>query len=193
MARSISLACAIVAASIFATAIPGIAEEASSPNSDQQSSWPMGPNGMMGHMGPGMMGGMMGYGGGYPMMGPNAMMARQPMGPGMMMDVGPAMEGQLAYIKAEIGVTDAEQPAWDGYANAVKARTSTMRDIHQAMWKAMQTGSAIERLEARTQAMQSMVDSMKAIKPALETLYNGLSEDQKRKADLLLGSGCCMM
>lgn len=194
MKRSIYLASAVVAAGIFAMATLGAAQQPPSTNIEQQGQMPWGAGGMMGNQqtGAGMMGGMMGNGG-YPMMGPNMMMGRGFMGPGMMMGFGPAMEGQLAYVKAELGVTDAEAAAWDGYANAVKARATAMQDIHKTMWKAMQSGSAIERLDNRTQAMQSMVDSMKAIKPALETLYNGLSAEQKQKADLLLGSGCCMM
>ena len=65
----------------------------------------MGP-GNMGMMGPGMQG---------------------IMGPGMMMDFGPMIEGRLAYTKAELGITDAQTAAWDGYVAAVKARASRCR------------------------------------------------------------------
>lgn len=142
----------------------------------------MGP-GMMepGMMGPGMHG-MMGRG-----MGPRMM------GPGMMMDSGPMVEGRLAYLKAELGITDKEAAAWDGYANAVKSRATAMRDMHTAMVKTMQTGTAVDRIRAHAEAMQSMADSMKALIPATEALYGALSVEQKGKADLLLGSGCCMM
>lgn len=138
-------------------------------------------------MGPGMMGpsmhGMMGQG-----MGPRMMM-----GPGMMMDSGPMVEGRLAYLKAELGITDKEAEAWDGYARAVKSRATAMRDMHTAMAKAMQTGSAVDRIRAHAEAMQSMADSMKALIPPTEALYGALSVEQKGKADLLLGGGCCMM
>ena len=141
--------------------------------------------GMMAHMGMGMMGqsnmGMMGPG------------TQGMMGPGMMMDFGPMMEGRLAYVKAELGVTEAQTAAWDGYASAVKARGTTMQDMHTAMVQAMQTGSALERLDAHTKAMESMVESLKALRPVTEALYKVLSDDQKKKADLLLGMGCCMM
>jgi hypothetical protein len=140
---------------------------------------------MMGQMGTGMMGtGNMG------MMGPGM---QGMMGPGMPMDFGPMMEGRLAYMKAELGITDAQAAAWDGYMTAVKARASTMQGMHTAMIEVMQAGSAIERLDARTKAMESMVESLKALRPATEALYKALSDDQKKKADLLLGMGCCMM
>ncbi|WBT38021.1 Spy/CpxP family protein refolding chaperone [Hyphomicrobium sp. DMF-1] len=154
----------------------------------------MGGNMGMGMMGPGMQGmmgpGMQGMMGNMPMgMG----MMGQGMGPGMMMGMGSMMEGRLAYLKAELGITDTQAAAWDGYVSAVKARGNTMQSMHATMMQAMQTGSASERMQAHMQAMQSMVESMKALLPATDALYKVLSDDQKKKADLLLGSGCCMM
>ena len=139
--------------------------------------------GMQGMMGPGMMGNMpMGMGS----MG-------QGMGPGMMMGQGPMMEGRLAYLKAELGITDTQAAAWDGYVSAVKARGDTMQSMHATMMQAMQSGTAFARMDAHAAAMQSMMDSMKSLKPATEALYKVLGEDQKKKADMLLGMGCCMM
>ncbi len=137
--------------------------------------------GNMGMMGPGMQG----------MMGPNMM--GQGMGPGMMMGKGPMMEGRLAYLKADLGITDAQAAAWDGYVSAVKARGDAMQSMHATMMQTMQSGTALERMNAHTTAMQSMMDSMNALKPATEALYKTLSDDQKKKADMLLGMGCCMM
>jgi LTXXQ motif family protein len=162
---------------------------------DSQPQMPMMGQGMMGGqgMGAGMMGGhgMMGPGMmGQGMMGPGM---RGMMGRGMMNDIGPIMEGRLAYTKAELGITDAQTAAWDGYVKAVKARVSNMQEMHTAMMKAMHSGSALERLDARTKAMENVVEDLKAVRPALETLYNALSDGQKKKADALLGMGCCMI
>ncbi|RZI38782.1 hypothetical protein EGT07_32430, partial [Herbaspirillum sp. HC18] len=88
--------------------------------------------------GPGMMGpGMMGC----PMMGGQGMTTGQiplgygQMGSGMMM-TGPAIEGRLAYLKAELGISDAQANAWNGYVAAVRARMTGMQGIHQAMMQA---------------------------------------------------------
>lgn len=156
--------------------------------------------------------GMMGYGWGQGMMGPNGMMGWGMMGPGgwsnrmmgpgmgygmmgagMMMGYGPAVDGQLAYVKAELGITDAQAQAWDGYVKAVKDRATTMQGMHASMMQAMQGGTALDRMETHIQAMQAMLDSMKAIVPVTETLYKSLTDEQKKKADLLLGAGCCML
>ena len=92
-------------------------------------SWaPMGP-GMLnqGMMGPGtcsMMGGMgQGMMMGWGMMNPALM--------GMMMG-GPAAQGRLAYMKAELGITDAQTAAGESYASAVNARVTSMQE--HARW-----------------------------------------------------------
>ena len=153
--------------------------------------------GMMGGcpmMGGGMAGGGMGMmGGGRGMMGGGMGMMGQGMGPGMMMGRGPMMEGRLAYLKAELAITDAQTAAWDGYVSAVKVRGDSMQNMHATMMQAMQSGTAMARMDAHTKHMEGMLEAMKALKPATEALYKVLSDDQKKKADLLLGMGCCMM
>lgn len=161
-----------------------------------QAQSPQAPMMGNGGWGQGMMGngyGMMGYGGMGPGMMGNGMMGNGMMGPGMMMGYGPMMQGQLTYLKAELGITDAQKAAWDGYVDAVQARSAAMQGMHATMMQAWQSGTALDRMDAHLQAMQGMLDSMKAVRPATETLYNALTDAQKKKADLLLGNGCCMM
>jgi len=126
----------------------------------------------------GMMGGMMGSRGkkGY------GMMASRPM-----------MEARLAFIKADLEITEAQMPAWNAYADAVRAKHNSMQTMHEDMMKAKESGSALERMDARIKAMENVVESLKALKPATEALYAVLSDDQKKKADQLLGGQCGMM
>jgi hypothetical protein len=156
----------------------------------------MGQGGMMGR------GGMMGQdmGGqdmsGCPMMGDMMGFRRgmkQGMGQGAMMHSVPMMEGRLAYIKADLEITDAQMAAWDAYADSVRARHATMEGMPPEMMKAKESGSALQRLDARIKAMESKVEGLKALKPVTEGLYAVLSDEQKKKADQLLGGGCGMM
>jgi hypothetical protein len=170
-----------------------------------QQQVPMGQGGMMGQGSPGMMNqGMMGQGM-MNMMGPGSCSMMGGMGQGMMgmqgmmnpammgmMMGGPAAQGRLAYIKAELGLTDAQTAAWDAYVSAVNARVTAMQGMHTDMMQAMMTGSAIDRLDAQTKAMQGMLDSTQALKPATNALYAVLTDAQRQKADLLLVSGCMM-
>ena len=163
----------------------------------------MGPSGGMMGEGGGMMGhrqgGMMdedGKSDGCPMIGDMIGSGRHSTGKGMrhgMMHSVPMMEARLAYIKADLEITDAQTAAWDAYANAVRARHTTMESMHADMMEAKDSGSALARLDARIEAMQSMVDGLKTLKPATEALYAALTDEQKKKADQLLGGRCGMM
>ncbi|MGH9811252.1 MAG: Spy/CpxP family protein refolding chaperone [Terriglobia bacterium] len=117
------------------------------------------------------------------------------MGKGMkhgMMHSVPMMEARLAYIKADLEITDAQSAVWDAYADAVRSRHSAMESVHADMMKARENGTIVDRMDARIKALETMGDSLKALKPATEALYAALSDEQKKKADQLLGAGCGM-
>jgi hypothetical protein len=145
----------------------------------------MGRNGqMMGQCGQGMMGGGM--------MGPGMMMG---MGPGMMMgqeDLKAMVEGRLAYVKTALSITEEQATAWKAYEDAARADVQNMQTAHQAMMTAMQSGSAIDRMQTHITMMQARLDALKALQPAAETLYKALTPEQQKKADTLLGMGGMM-
>jgi len=155
-----------------------------------------GPGQGKGMMGGGMMGDMMGGPGGMmgkancPRMG--GMMGGGMMGKGMM-DSRPMMEARLAYIKADLEITDAQMDAWNAYADAVRKNQATMEGMRADMMKAMQGGTAVDRLDTQIKATEARLDSMKALKPAIVGLYAVLTDAQKKKADMLLGGACRMM
>jgi hypothetical protein len=140
----------------------------------------------------GPMMGMMG--GGCPMMG---MMGHGMRGQAMMGQrhgrMGAMVDGRLAYLKSELNITDAQLDAWNGYAEAVKARVKLMQDMHKGMMDAMESGNAIARMDARITGMTAMLDAMKALKPATEKLYAALTAEQKKVADELIGEDCGAM
>ena len=155
-----------------------------------------------GGRGPGMMNGQ-GFGPG--MMGPGY-------GPGMMGNYGAGMmggcgmtvatadgqtstfaAGRIAFLKAELGITDAQKVAWEAYADKIKGNLTNMQGMWQTMKAVVEAKTPADRLDAQIAAMDSRVSALKEIKPALSKLYDGLSSDQKKKADeLLTGMGCMM-
>ena len=166
------LCCAALAFAMTATVL--------SPSSAQKADRPDRPMGMMGGGCPTM--GMMGREGGH---GPG-MKRRHP-------KMGAIIDGRLAYLKGELEITDAQEPAWDGYVSAVKGRVEAMKSLRETMPDAMEKGTAIERIDARIAGMEAMLAAMKAMKPATEALYAVLSDDQKKVADELIGTDCGAM
>ena len=68
------------------------------------------------------------------------------------MDFGPMMEGRLAYIKAELGVTERRPQPGTATRTQSKSQATTMEGMHTVMVQTMQSGDALERLDARTKA-----------------------------------------
>lgn len=143
-------------------------------------------------------------GGGCPMMGMmgqskmgHNMMGSDRMGTSMMQNgnmdasrMGPMTEGRLAYLKAKLKITEAQEAVWKDYADAVTDRVGIMQSVHQNMMEVMQSGNAMQRMDARIQSMETMVEAMKAVEPATSQLYTALDEEQKALADQLIGMDC---
>ena len=137
-------------------------------------SGPMGPDRMM----PMMRGGM------GPTMG-------MPMGPGM----GPEMmyrhiEGRIAFLRAELGITEAQTPQWNAFAEALRANARAMSDMHKRMTQSDPPAALPQRLDQHEQMMASHLEALRRLKAAAGPLYAALDERQKRVADdLIMGMG----
>lgn len=179
MRRNAILAFAISSISLLAVSAAGVAQQPDSGQSQQPGM------GMMDHgmMGPDMMGRGGTMGGGCPMMG---MMSGDGNTPSF-------AEGRVAFIKAELAITDAQKSVWDAYSAALRKNLDGMQGMRKTMMGAMQAASPVERLDRHITAMEGRLQTLKDVKPALAALYDALSDDQKKKADgLLTGMGCMM-
>jgi hypothetical protein len=102
-------------------------------------------------------------------------------------------EGRIAFLKAELAITDAQKAVWDAYAEALTKNLQGMQVTRATMMKTMEAKSPVERLDSHIAAMEGRVAALKEVKPALGALYTALSAEQKKKADeLLTGMGCMM-
>jgi LTXXQ motif family protein len=175
------------AAVLIATAMIGSA------SAQQQGAGISYPGGMMGMMGPGMMGpGMMGPGM-MGMMGPGMMAGAS--GPAMCIAMAGHIDGRLAYLKAELKITEAQEQVWNSYAaasrdntNIMLARCTTMMNRHSGS-----TASLPDRLDQNEQLMAAHLDAMRAMNKAIKPLYAALSDDQKKTADEILWGPMGMM
>jgi hypothetical protein len=182
-----SIAMIASAALLIAVAMIG-AVSAQSQQTQQGGTY---PGGMMspGMMGPGMMGpGMMGNDGGPGMMhwGSSGSMCGAMAG---------HIDGRLAYIKAELKITDAQESLWNNYAaaardsaNTMVARCTTMMARHSGS-----TASLPDRLDQNEQLMAAQLDALRATNKALKPLYAALSDSQKQGADQLFWGPMGMM
>lgn len=106
------------------------------------------------------------------------------MGPDRMM--GQHVEGRIAFLKAELGITSAQEPQWTAFADALRTNAHAMVGMHQQMMDGGRPTTLPQRLDWHEQMMASHLDALRRVKAAAGPLYAILSDQQKRVADSLI-------
>jgi periplasmic protein CpxP/Spy len=94
------------------------------------------------------------------------------------------IEGRIAFMKAELKITGAQERQWDLVASAMRANAGRMDQLMQQMRGTRdQPATAIERLDQRARFTEVRLTNDKSFADAFRSLYQGLSDDQKKSAD----------
>ncbi|WKA28763.1 Spy/CpxP family protein refolding chaperone [Bradyrhizobium roseum] len=148
------------------------------------------PQGGMGHMG--MMSdmkNMMGRMSAMHDMGMMHMMGMMGRGSGGMATID-RIEGRIAFLRAELKITDAQADSWNGFADALRANARKLAEIRASMMPkpgdAPPAPTLAARLEQQEQWLAARLDGTRAMKSAYIKLNELLSDDQKKTANELL-------
>jgi hypothetical protein len=106
---------------------------------------------------------------------------------GMWRDHGPdwmlnRIEGRLAFIKAELKITEPQTSAWNVLAGAIR----TAAKHHNERMHTVFSGdpkTLPQRIEAQEQFAATRLEEIRQIKGSLNKLYDVLSDEQKKEAD----------
>jgi hypothetical protein len=161
---------------------------ADDPHHPPQSATPApAPAPLTGQPGMGMMGDMS-------MMNMMARMRDMMGGMPMMNMMGPAIdriEGRIAFLRAELNITEAQASAWNAFADAMRTNAKKLREVRAAMLPQPDSGqqqapTMAERLDQQERWLVARLEGTRALKSAVTNLYGALSEDQKKTANELL-------
>ena len=117
------------------------------------------------------------------------------MGMGMM-GMADHVEGRIAFLKAELKITDAQLSQWNTFADSIRSNAQRMGEMRGTMMQGGmmgQTATAPDRLDRMEKMMTAMVEAVRSAKAALGPLYAVLSDEQKKMADTLLHGPMGMM
>jgi hypothetical protein len=110
--------------------------------------------------------------------------------PGMTGSFADHIDGRIAYLKAELKITEAQAPLWTAYADELrKSAAQVGRPGVAATGRMMLSGDLRTRLASQEQWLRDRLDRLHQEGPPLLALYAALSDEQKRTADQLLASG----
>lgn len=97
-------------------------------------------------------------------------------------------EQQIARLRRELHITSAQSQEWDSFAQVMRENAEHMDGLYEQQAQNSQTMNAVDGLKSYEQIEQAHVEDLQKLEPAFETLYNSLSDAQKREADELFRS-----
>lgn len=111
------------------------------------------------------------------------------------------IEGRLAFLKAELSITQSQEQSWNTFAEAFRDSHEKRKAQHGAMHRRMAekagsknaTASAPDALKHHIQMLETMVEKLKSHERAVSELYDALNDTQKATADELLAMNCGMV
>jgi hypothetical protein len=154
---------------------------------------PGGAMGGMNHGGGGMMGGMgamMGGGSGGMDHGSGGGGGMGGMMSHMLCGFTEHLEGRLAYLKAELKLTDTQTSAWNNFADAWRAAAQKATSKCAALDERMDHSKppVLHKLQMMESHMGDHLEIIRAQKAAMEPLFTTLSDEQKKIASETLTS-----
>jgi LTXXQ motif family protein len=96
------------------------------------------------------------------------------------------IEGQIAFYRTELKITDAQDPLWNAFAEALRGNATRLR---QAMAMATEANGVVavpEQMERRIAMLSALLEAMQSMQAAAKPLYATLTDEQKKVADELM-------
>jgi hypothetical protein len=182
MLKSTFLVAASLAAMLTITS-GGLAQTSSDPHHTGQTTTDATPQpGMQNPMMMQMMGNMMNMMG--MMMGGSGQMGMPGMGISRM-GMTDHIEGRIAFVRAELQITDAQGKAWDGFANAVRDNAKRMAGAAMPEMPASPP-ELLAKLETQEKLLSTKIEAVRSLKAAYLPLHEVLNPDQRKLANDLL-------
>lgn len=93
------------------------------------------------------------------------------------------VEGRIAYLRAELGITDAQAAPWNAFADAMRADAAAMKAMHDGMMQGAMPATLPDRLAAQQRMMSARVAMLGRMEAGMKPLYAVLSADQRKAMD----------
>ena len=100
-------------------------------------------------------------------------------------DVTERLEGRIAFLKAELQITDKQMADWNVLADALRSSRQHLLEARKLLVMDDKAAGP-ERLDRYEHHLGERLEAIKSARSAFNRLYGSLSEGQKRTADAIL-------
>jgi hypothetical protein len=94
----------------------------------------------------------------------------------------------IAYLQDHLHITPDETAQWNAVAQVMKDNAESIHRLVQERNQHQKAMDAVDDLRSYEQLTEAQVDGIKRLIPVFETLYAGMSDDQKKNADIVFAS-----
>ena len=93
------------------------------------------------------------------------------------------VEQHITQMHAQLHITPAQQAQWDQFAQVMRDNAKGMDQILEQRGASLASMTAPENMQSYAQIAQQHAQDMQKLSAAFQTLYSGLSDEQKKNAD----------
>jgi hypothetical protein len=100
-------------------------------------------------------------------------------------DVTERLEGRIAFLKAELQITDRQLPDWNVVADALRSSRQHLLEARKQLVMDDKVPGT-ERVERYERHLTERLEAIKSARAAFNRLYASLNDGQKQTADAIL-------
>jgi protein CpxP len=94
----------------------------------------------------------------------------------------------IAYLQERLHITPEETEQWNAVAQVMRDNAESIHRLVQERNQNQKAMDAVDDLRSYEQLTEAQADGIKRLLPVFETLYGGMSDDQKKNADIVFSS-----
>jgi protein CpxP len=99
------------------------------------------------------------------------------------------VEARIKDMHAKLKITAAQEDQWSRVAQVMRDNAKTMDALTQARHERSKTMTAVEDIKSYLEVAEAHADELRKFTPVFTTLYDGMSDSQKKEADTLFRHG----
>ncbi|MBB2203987.1 Spy/CpxP family protein refolding chaperone [Gluconacetobacter takamatsuzukensis] len=95
------------------------------------------------------------------------------------------LEAHIATLHQQLGITPAQESAWNAFAQVMRDNAARFHDTIEQRRTKLASLSAPDNMQSYADLMTQRAQDLQTLNMSFRTLYNGLSDAQKKSADIL--------
>jgi periplasmic protein CpxP/Spy len=95
------------------------------------------------------------------------------------------VEQRIVQMHQRLKITAAQQPAWDGFAQMMRENVTSIDQAYTTRRTTVATMSAPDNMRNFAQIEQDRAAGIQKLATSFQTLYDGMSDEQKQTADAM--------